>query len=150
MSFLQLLAPFCIMQSGGVPVRTPSQSYTVKDFRVKLVSPGYYNPVAPQIAEEEVKLVTKTIIPTTTPETRLIEQQIYSTRDIKRYLKRTVDAEDSMNGDATPWYTATTDVVAKSLRFQPYEQLDQPLSQIFVISSAESDPVSTLKNMQLS
>ena len=76
MSFLQLLAPFCIVQSGGVPVRTPSQSYTVKDFRVKLVSPGYYSPVTPKIAEEEVKLVTKTMRPTTSPETRLIEQQI--------------------------------------------------------------------------
>ncbi len=150
MSFLQLLAPFCIVQSGGVPVRTPSQSYTVKDFRVKLVSPAYYSPVTPQIAEEEVKLVTKTIRPTTSPETRLTEQQVYSSRDIKRYLKRAVDAEDSMNGDATPWYTATADVVANSLRFQPYEQIDQPLSQILVISSSESDPVSTLKNMQLS
>ena len=149
LTFLQLLAPFCIMQNGAVPVRTPSQSYSVEDFRVKLLSSTYFQPVVPETAEKELKIIANEMRPSTSPDKRLLEQQIYSVRDIKRYLKRASEAEDSLSSDPTPWYTEIIDTISKSMNFQPHEQFDQPLSQMLVISSAEPDPVATLKNLQL-
>ena len=129
LTFLQLLAPFCIMQNGAVPVRTPSQSYSVEDFRVKLLSSTYFQPVVPETAEKELKIIANEMRPSTSPDKRLLEQQIYSVRDIKRYLKRASEAEDSLSSDPTPWYTEIIDTISKSMNFQPHEQFDQPLSK---------------------
>ncbi|CAO3682429.1 unnamed protein product [Rhizopus microsporus] len=86
---------------------------------------------------------------------RLVQDQVKSrgeqyTGNIKKIRNRSDVAEDYLNvhlNDLTPWYTDFRDTLLSLRGITEYETFDHPVATMIVISSLNTDPISTI--MQL-
>ena len=131
LSFAELVRPFGVVQSSGVPIRTVSRSYTLKRFRVRFVDAAALRP--PTLPELDTRLlrVTSGQVPKDT-----VRDQYEG-----RFRRPRGGGPGGGAGVESPWVESYRSEILLRTRCQDHEMFDQPLALVLVAASTDENPI---------